>query len=78
MKKTRIAIFALLTMLLLCFTVTGFAGGRETNPYKNQYTKDAQMLRKAGTAKLVYLFMTGEGVPLPGATMVYTLPWPKI
>ena len=71
MKKTRIAIFALLTMLLLCLTVTGFAGGRDENPYKNHYTREAQMLRKAGTAKLVYLFMNSAEVPLPGVTMIY-------
>lgn len=70
MKKMRLAVAVLLTIFLTCMSVGAFAA-QEDNPFKNNYVKDAQMLRKAGTAVLVYQFMTRERVPLPGVTMVY-------
>lgn len=71
MKQMRLALFAVLTVLMTLMSVTAFAARQTENPFKHNYVKDAQMLRKTGTAILVYQFMTRDRVPLPGVTMVY-------
>ena len=71
MKKISLLVLSLLTVFLTMLSSVSFAAYNSENPYKNSYVKEAQMLRKQGTAKLVYLFMTRERVPLPGVTMIY-------
>ena len=72
MKKLRALLIAALTVIMTCLSVAAFAAdtGSE-NPYKNNYTKEAAMLRHPGSAKLVYFFMTPDRQPIPGVTMVY-------
>lgn len=72
MKKWRVLLAAALTVLMTCLSVEAFAADRSgDNPFKNNYTEAANQLRRPGTAKLVYLFMTPDRQPLPGVTMIY-------
>jgi hypothetical protein len=72
MKKLRVLLIAALTVIMTCLSVAAFAADRSAeNPYKDNYTKEAAMLRHPGSAKLVYFFMTPDRQPIPGVTMIY-------
>ena len=71
MKKVSLFLLSVLTVLMTMLSAVAFAAPSDENPYKNHYLKEAQAMRKQGTAKLVYLFMTREKQPLPGVTMIY-------
>ena len=71
MKKKSFLFSVLMAVLLVSVSVVAFAAANDENPYKNQYAKEAQALRKQGTAKIICQFMTRENVPLPGVTMIY-------
>lgn len=51
--------------------MVAYAAPSDENPYKNHYTKEAQAIRKQGTAKIVFQFMTRDNVPMPGVIMLY-------
>jgi len=71
MKKLSLLVAAFLAVCLMSLSAAAFASPSDENPYKNQYVKEAQALRKQGTTKLVYQFMTRENLPLPGVIMLY-------
>ena len=71
MKKVSLLLISLLTVFITSLSVVAFAAPSEENPYKNHYTKEAQAIRKQGTAKIIFQFMTRENIPLPGITMLY-------
>ena len=71
MKKVSLLLVALLTVLITSLSVVAFAAPSDENPYKNHYVKEAQALRKQGTAKIVFQFMTRDNAPLPGVIMLY-------
>ncbi|HBX75676.1 MAG: hypothetical protein IJ858_03055 [Acidaminococcaceae bacterium] len=71
MKKRSLLLFSLLTVFLVSLSMVAFAASKDENPYKNRYVKAAQEIRKQGTAKIVFQFMTRENVPLPGVIMLY-------
>ena len=50
MKKVSLLLVALLTVLITSLSVVAFAAPSDENPYKNHYVKEAQALRKQGTA----------------------------
>ena len=71
MKKISFLLITLLTVFVTSLSVVAFAASNDENPYKNHYVKEAQAIRKQGTAKIVFQFMTRENVPLPGIIMLY-------
>ena len=71
MKKVSLLLVALLTVFITSLSVVAFAASNDENPYKNHYVKEAQALRKQGTAKIVFQFMTRDNAPLPGVIMLY-------
>jgi hypothetical protein len=71
MKKVSFLLITLLTVFVTSLSVVAFAASNDENPYKNHYVKEAQAIRKQGTAKIVFQFMTRENVPLPGIIMLY-------
>ena len=71
MKKVSLLLVSLLTVFITSLSMVAFAAPSDENPYKNHYTKEAQALRKQGTAKIIFQFMTRENVPLPGVIMLY-------
>jgi len=71
MKKVSLLLVSLLTVFITSLSMVAFAAPNDENPYKNQYAKEAQAIRKQGTAKIIFQFMTRENVPLPGITMLY-------
>ena len=71
MKKFSFLLITLLTVFVTSLSAVAFAAPSEENPYKNHYVKEAQAIRKQGTAKIVFQFMTRENVPLPGIIMLY-------
>ena len=71
MKKTTLFLIAVLTALMTVASAVALAAPSDENPYKNHYAKAAQEIRKQGTAKIVFQFMTRENIPLPGITMLY-------
>jgi hypothetical protein len=71
MKKISFLLITLLTVFITSLSVVAFAASNDENPYKNHYVKEAQAIRKQGTAKIVFQFMTRENVPLPGIIMLY-------
>ena len=71
MKKITFLLTTLLTVFITSLSVVAFAASNDENPYKNHYVKEAQAIRKQGTAKIVFQFMTRENVPLPGIIMLY-------
>lgn len=71
MKKVSLLLVSLLTVFITSLSMVAFAAPNDENPYKNQYVKEAQAIRKQGTAKIIFQFMTRENVPLPGITMLY-------
>jgi hypothetical protein len=71
MKKVSLLLVSLLTVLITSLSMVAFAAPSDENPYKNHYTKEAQAIRKQGTAKIVFQFMTRENMALPGITMLY-------
>ncbi|MBR4908272.1 MAG: hypothetical protein IKZ43_04585 [Acidaminococcaceae bacterium] len=71
MKKASLLLITLLTVFVTSLSVVAFAASNDENPYKNHYVKEAQAIRKQGTAKIVFQFMTRENVPLPGIIMLY-------
>ena len=64
MKKVSLLLICLLTVFVTSLTMVAFAAPSDENPYKNHYTKEAQAIRKQGTAKIVFQFM-------PGVIMLY-------
>ena len=71
MKRKFLLVTVLFTFLISLFSVAAYAAPSEENPYKGQYAKEAQAIRKQGTAKVVFQFMTRENIPLPGVTLIY-------
>ena len=71
MKKVSLLLVSLLTVFITSLSVVAFAAPSDENPYKNHYVKEAQALRKQGTAKIVFQFMTRDNAPLPGVIMLY-------
>ena len=71
MKKVSLLLVALLTVFITSLSVVAFAAPSDENPYKNHYVKEAQALRKQGTAKIIFQFMTRDNAPLPGVIMLY-------
>ena len=71
MKKLSFLLITLVTVFVTSLSVVAFAASNDENPYKNHYVKEAQAIRKQGTAKIVFQFMTRENVPLPGIIMLY-------
>ena len=71
MKKVSLLLICLLTVFVTSLTMVAFAAPSDENPYKNHYTKEAQAIRKQGTAKIVFQFMTRDNVPMPGVIMRY-------
>ena len=71
MKKFSFLLITLLTVFVTSLSVVAFAASNDENPYKNHYVKEAQAIRKQGTAKIVFQFMTRENLPLPGIIMLY-------
>ena len=71
MKKISFLLITLLAVFVTSLSVVAFAASNDENPYKNHYVKEAQAIRKQGTAKLIFQFMTREDVPLPGVIMLY-------
>jgi hypothetical protein len=71
MKKVSFLLITLLTVFITSLSVVAFAASNDENPYKNHYVKEAQAIRKQGTAKIIFQFMTRENVPLPGIIMLY-------
>ena len=71
MKKVSLLLITLLTVFVTSLSAVAFAAPSDENPYKNHYVKEAQAIRKQGTAKIVFQFMTRENVPLPGIIMLY-------
>jgi len=71
MKKVSFLLITLLTVFVTSLSVVAFAASNDENPYKNHYVKEAQAIRKQGTAKIIFQFMTRENVPLPGIIMLY-------
>ncbi len=71
MKRKSFFLTILLTFLLTSFVVAAYAAPSDENPYKNHYVKDAQAIRQQGTAKVVYKFMTREGMPITNIIMLY-------
>ena len=71
MKKTFLLLVSLLTVFVTSMSMAAFAAPSDENPYKNHYAKEAQALRKQGTARIVFQFMTRENEPLPGVIMLY-------
>ncbi len=71
MKKKFFLITVLMALLMVSVSLAALAAPSDENPYKNQYAKEAQALRKQGTATIVYQFMTREKTPLPGVIMLY-------
>ena len=71
MKKVSLFVLSVLTVFMTMLSVAAFAAPSDENPYKNQYVKEAQAIRKQGTAKVVYQFMTRDNRPLPGVIMLY-------
>lgn len=71
MKKVSFLLITLLTVFITSLSVVAFAAANDENPYKNHYVKEAQAIRKQGTAKIIFQFMTREKVPLPGIIMLY-------
>ena len=71
MKKVSLLLICLLTVFVTSLTMVACAASSDENPYKNHYTKEAQAIRKQGTAKIIFQFMTRENVPLPGVIMLY-------
>lgn len=71
MKKVSLFVLSVMTVFMTMLSVAAFAAPSDENPYKNQYVKEAQAIRKQGTAKVVYQFMTREKAPLSGVTMLY-------
>ena len=54
MKKVSLLLVSLLTVFVTSLSMVAFAAPSDENPYKNHYTKEAQAIRKQGTAKIVY------------------------
>ena len=71
MKKISLLLITLLTVFVTSLSVVVFAAPSDENPYKDHYVKEAQAIRKQGTAKIVFQFMTRENMPLPGIVMLY-------
>ena len=71
MKKVSLLLITVLTVFVASLSAVAFAKPNDENPYKNHYVKEAQAIRKQGTAKIVFQFMTRENVPLPGIIMLY-------
>lgn len=71
MKKVSLLLVSLLTVFITSLSMVAFAAPSDENPYKNHYVKEAQAIRKQGTAKIVFQFMTRENMPLPGIIMLY-------
>ena len=71
MKKVSLLLITLLTVFVTSLSAVAFAAPSDENPYKNHYVKEAQAIRKQGTAKIVFQFMTRENLPLPGIIMLY-------
>ena len=71
MKKVSLLLVSLLTVFVTSLSMVAFAAPSDENPYKNHYTKEAQAIRKQGTAKIVFQFMTRDNVPMPGVIMLY-------
>ncbi|MBQ9636242.1 MAG: hypothetical protein IJV12_08570 [Acidaminococcaceae bacterium] len=71
MKRVSDFALSLLTVLMTMLSAVAFAATGDENPYKNHYVKEAQAIRKQGTAKVVYQFMTRDNRPLPGVIMLY-------
>ena len=71
MKKVSLLLLSLLTVFITSLSTVAVAAPKDENPYKNHYVKEAQAIRKQGTAKIVFQFMTRENVPLPGIIMLY-------
>ena len=63
MKKVSLLLVSLLTVFITSLSMVAFAAPSDENPYKNHYVKEAQAIRKQGTAKIVFQFMTRENVP---------------
>ena len=57
MKKVSLLLVSLLTVFVTSLSMVAFAAPSDENPYKNHYTKEAQAIRKQGTAKIVFQFM---------------------
>ena len=57
MKKVSLLLVSLLTVFVTSLTMVAYAAPSDENPYKNHYTKEAQAIRKQGTAKIVFQFM---------------------
>ena len=71
MKKFAACFSVIMALVMMLFSAAAFAAPNDENPYKNAYAKEAQALRKQGTAKIVYQFMTRDRRPLAGITMLY-------
>ncbi len=61
MKKVSLLLVSLLTVFVTSLTMVAYAAPSDENPYKNHYTKEAQAIRKQGTAKIVFQFMKEKG-----------------
>ena len=71
MKKYSLFLAAVLTVFMTVLPTVALAAPSDENPFKNHYTQAAQDIRKQGTAKIVFQFMTRDKIPLPGIIMLY-------